>query len=424
MSSGSNDPVAYVVVGFFGGLYYFYKGFKSFRKVRVIEDTPATHIRGIPMGLVDIQGRATGEETLLSPVTHTPCYLCRVDVEEWHTDSKGGGSWKHAATDIQSVKFYLEDPTGRVLIDAAGAELDLPPGAKRDVRSGQHASPGAGRPAGNMAPATGNPVSDVELLRYVNEARMRHYGQMAGRVVGLISRGANAEHAQGRDAFLRFLANPTGDAGGDFAGLIMRNTVARQDPRGETSRAALELWKCPRDSPAFQVNLENFARSYARVLAGAGHFRLPENLSDQIHEYSEQAVAMSALLAGAMEPQADPELEKARQAALAHSHAVVSSATRHEADAATGSYRLTESCLVPGGSYSITGTCTENPSPRDEQDRNMIVKGRNESTYIISYRSHKEEERHFAGRSLLQVFGGAAASVACLAYILYRLHMF
>ncbi len=422
MSSSSHDPLGYVVLGFFAGLYYFYKGFKTFREYRVVEDTPEARIRSVPMGLVDIQGQAVGEETLLSPLTHTPCYLCQVNIEQWHTDSKGGGSWKHYATDLQSVKFYLQDASGKVLIDATGAELDLAAGAKREVRSGhQTASLSASSTAG-----AGNPAPDTELLRYVSEAKMRHVGQMAGKVVGLVSHGGDSPHAQGREALMQFLANPTGAAGGDFAGMMMRSMVARRDPGGEMPRAALELWKYPQDSPAFQVSLQHFAQTYARVMGNGvhGQLPLPANIMGELHQHSEQVLTAAAALAGGMEPQADPANERARQAALAYSHASVPALFHQAAQPASGHYRLTESCLVPNGNYNITGTCTENPNPRDEHDRNMIIKGRNESTFIISYRSHKEEERHLEKRAALQILGGAAASIACLAYVLYRLHMF
>ncbi len=423
MSSNSHDPLGYVILGFFGGLYYFFKGFRTFRKYRVVEDTPETRIRSIPMGLVDIQGQARGQETLLSPITRTPCFLYQVSIEEWHSDSRGGGSWKHCATDIQNVKFYLEDASGKVLIDATAAELDLPAGVKREVRSGAlRTSISAGTAAG---PAAGNVASDTEVLQYVSEAKMRHVGQMAGKVVGLVSHASSSEPTPQRASFMQFLANPTGAAGGDFAGMMMRTMLARKDPSGETSRAALEVWKYPEDSPAFKVSLEHLAQTYARVMAGNGHGgAMPVNVAEMIHQNPQQAVTMAALLAGSQEPQADPELEKARQAALARAHTNLPAMIHQSTSPASGHYRLTEACVVPNGKYNITGTCTENPNPVDEHDRNMMVKGRNEPTYIISFRSHKEEERQLEKRAALQIFGGAAVSVACLAYILYRFGLF
>ncbi len=59
-------------IGFFVGVYLFFKGFREFRKYRVVADTPEIPIRSIPMGSVQIQGQAKGEERVTSPVNHTP----------------------------------------------------------------------------------------------------------------------------------------------------------------------------------------------------------------------------------------------------------------------------------------------------------------------------------------------------------------
>ena len=75
----------YSVFGFGAGIYTFFKGFREFRKYRLLADTPEIPIRSIPMGLVQIRGQACGQETLLSPVTHTSCYFSKVVVEEWHS---------------------------------------------------------------------------------------------------------------------------------------------------------------------------------------------------------------------------------------------------------------------------------------------------------------------------------------------------
>jgi hypothetical protein len=84
-------------------------------------------------------------------------------------------------------------------------------------------------------------------------------------------------------------------------------------------------------------------------------------------------------------------------------------------------YRLSEYCIVPEHSYAVTGTCVENPNPQDEHDRNMIVKGQNEPTFLISWRSEKELQSALRNRAALHIFGGGALSVACLAILLFRL---
>ena len=133
MAQDDGQLLIATLVGFGGGIYTFLKGFREYRKYRVVADTPEIRIRSAPMGLVQIRGEARGEQTLLSPVTRTPCYLFKVVVEQWHRDSEGGGEWKHLATDIQHVKFDLDDGSGKVLVEANHAELDLPSNTIRKV---------------------------------------------------------------------------------------------------------------------------------------------------------------------------------------------------------------------------------------------------------------------------------------------------
>ena len=134
-----------------------------------------------------------------------------------------------------------------------------------------------------------------------------------------------------------------------------------------------------------------------------------------------EALGMVALTAGNAEPQSDPEAEKARQAALAFGRGQVAEFTRERAPAASGQYRLTEYCLLPGQTYDVTGTCAENPQPRDEYDRNIIVKGTNEPTFLISSRTEEGVQSYLLKQTLWKVLGGAAVAILCLAILLGKL---
>jgi hypothetical protein len=85
---------------------------------------------------------------------------------------------------------------------------------------------------------------------------------------------------------------------------------------------------------------------------------------------------------------------------------------------------LKEFCLLPGRTYDVTGTCSENPHPRDEHDRNIIVKGVNEPTFLISSRSGAEVQSWLWKQALWMVLGGAALAIICLAIILGKLGLF
>ena len=91
---------------------------------------------------------------------------------------------------------------------------------------------------------------------------------------------------------------------------------------------------------------------------------------------------------------------------------------------ATGRYRLREYLILPGQEYHVTGTCVENPNARDEHDRNMIVLGKNEKTFLISWKAEQEVQQGLRKRALGMVFGGAALAVVCLALLLGHLHLY
>jgi hypothetical protein len=131
MSSDEGKIIGYAFLGFGFGLYYFFKGFREFRKYRVLADTPEVPIRSVAMGLVEIHGKAKGEEQIYSPVGNTPCFFYKVDIEKYVKDSKGRGRWRHAATDLNGVRFSLEDASGKVLVDLHDGEFDLPENCKR-----------------------------------------------------------------------------------------------------------------------------------------------------------------------------------------------------------------------------------------------------------------------------------------------------
>ncbi len=286
-----------LAVGFMAGIYLFFKGFRVYQEYRILADTPEEPIRSIPMGLVHVHGKAKGENLVNSPVTCTPCLFYKVEVDAYKTDSKGNGRWSRVATDADGPPFYLEDATGRVLIDAHGAECDLIQSGKREtggfLRGGLSVRGFGKLFSGIDDPtlATSKQVTDQSLVVYAESAITR---------------------------------NPGTSFGENFVGNL--------------ARGSLDL------------------------------FRSGESRS--------------------------------------------------------GRYRLTEYCILPEHWYDVTGTCVENPKPKDQHDRNMILKGENEPTFLISWRSEKEVERTLRNRAALYVFSGPAIALGCLAALLVRFGWF
>ena len=127
-SDPSSDASWLVVLGVLGvvlGVYLFFQGFRMLRYKRLILNTPFSKIRSASMGLVEVSGMPTGPKTINSAITGSPCYYYRARAWQWVVSEKGGGSWKQAVDESICVPFFLDDSTGKVLVNAQGATMDV-----------------------------------------------------------------------------------------------------------------------------------------------------------------------------------------------------------------------------------------------------------------------------------------------------------
>jgi hypothetical protein len=104
------------------GVYGFFRGFGLLQRKRVIADTPTSTIRAASLGHIEVSGTAVGPYTLLSPLSQQECYYYRVIA--WKRDRQKE-SWKKATEEIVRAPLFVDDGTGRLLVDPTGAELDV-----------------------------------------------------------------------------------------------------------------------------------------------------------------------------------------------------------------------------------------------------------------------------------------------------------
>jgi hypothetical protein len=112
------------LVGAVGGVTLFFRGFRMLRYKRLILNTPFSKVRSASMGLVEVSGTPTGPQTISAAITGEPCYYYRAQAWQW-VDSGDGNKWKQVLDESLSVPFFLEDSTGKVLVNPQGAELDV-----------------------------------------------------------------------------------------------------------------------------------------------------------------------------------------------------------------------------------------------------------------------------------------------------------
>jgi hypothetical protein len=119
-----DDGIIIAVIGASGGLYLFYRGFRLLQCKRLILNTPTSKIRSASMGQVEISGLAAGPYTMLAPITGAPCYYFHTTAWQWQQRGKNK-EWIKVAEESLHVPFFLDDNTGRVLVDPQGAEMDI-----------------------------------------------------------------------------------------------------------------------------------------------------------------------------------------------------------------------------------------------------------------------------------------------------------
>lgn len=121
----SSDPIYLAVIGIGFGIYSFYRGFKIFRLKRLIKNIPTSKIRSMAMGLVELTGRAVPLKLLKAPLTNNDCVYYEVVVQSYQKRGKSY-QWVTVHRDRSFNWFYIEDDTGRVLVNPMGAEISIP----------------------------------------------------------------------------------------------------------------------------------------------------------------------------------------------------------------------------------------------------------------------------------------------------------
>jgi predicted nucleic acid-binding Zn ribbon protein len=275
---------------FLVGGFLFVLGFRKYRQYRLLEDTPRAPVRSIPMGLVHLHGKSTGEQLLTSPLTRTPCYYYKAWVELWTMKGKDDRmDWETIRTEADARVFYLDDGTGKVRVIPYNADFNVP-----RTFQGETGPDAKGKRLVDPSLGVAGP-SNQELLNYMQR----------------VSDAAQAARAA---------------------------AIAAPDSTGKTA---------------------------AKVLMGV----------------SASGVKLSR-------PFADLRL------------------------------RFTEECLIADRQCNILGTCVENPTPTDEHDRNLIQKGINEPTFVISDKAEGALEKNLRRTAMSLILVGAILMLAMVAAVL------
>lgn len=120
----SKDPTCALFVGFFIGLGLIYAGVKNYQLLQKINNTPTSKVSSAAVGLVELFGKMRSTSNVISPFKKVPCgYWCIVG--QYYRPGKHGG-WFDIYRKSSEVMFYLEDETGKMLINPLLADITIP----------------------------------------------------------------------------------------------------------------------------------------------------------------------------------------------------------------------------------------------------------------------------------------------------------
>ncbi|HOW59223.1 MAG TPA: GIDE domain-containing protein [Candidatus Omnitrophota bacterium] len=123
--NSDNDLLFWLLAGIVCGVIGFFRGFKIRNKRKLIENIPTSTIRAMAMGLVEINGTAKPfKGTMKTPFSKTDCVFFHYKVEEKRSSGKSS-HWVTLKEFCTPEWFYLEDETGKTLVNPVGAELYL-----------------------------------------------------------------------------------------------------------------------------------------------------------------------------------------------------------------------------------------------------------------------------------------------------------
>ncbi len=170
--SALRSPVLWGIAGVGVGIFLFFRGFPFLKRKRLIQNTPTSTIRGAALGAVEVSGTVVGPYTLISPLSEADCFY-------YHAVARSTGEEeKKVAEEVLYAPFFLDDGTGRLMVDPRGAEMELRPSVDEEyspatgdaftrhflVRRGL-SSAAAGEPPGILHPPRRPPVRPRHAAR-------------------------------------------------------------------------------------------------------------------------------------------------------------------------------------------------------------------------------------------------------------------
>lgn len=371
----SDNLWIFVAVGACGGLYLFYRGFRILQRKRLIANTPLSKIRSAALGLVEINGLAVGPYTMTAPITGRACYYYRTLAWELRKSGKNE-EWHQVADESFHVPFYVDDNTGQQLIDPQGAEMDL----HRDFHEEYSNSMFFGKemPEAVRAFLARHAVSGERRVR-VDEYCIKPKNALfiLGTLAENINLKVSAEPIKTRHAPLAKFSVPIPGTNGGKVGVALEAT-----PSSNLRSMRLEMTS---------------GEAGAQVPQEVIQLSAPQKQQSSAELTQQGKIAAALMRAGIHNP---------------------------NAWAAAGVDPARAGTAGPSGVSALDSSSAAAGAAREQfdlQPKTVLMRGENDSTFLISWRSQREIIASMGWKSVACIWGGPALTLISVYVLLAHL---
>lgn len=376
-SSDATDLLVWCGIGFCAGIGLFLYGFRLLQRRRLILDTPFSKIRSASMGMVEVSGLAVGPYTMIAPITARPCYYYRTLVWEYKQRGKNK-EWVKVAGECMHLPFFVDDNTGRVLVDPRGADLDLHCDFEQEFCDSFFTT---------KDPAPGNVRSFLARHNIAtnNKIKVEEYcikPKNSLFIIGTLSENPGIE--------------------------VGPLPVRDPDPINSISMTRFSVGSLSFGAGSFRGDFDEdaFAQRLAMQSKASSqrvvHLSSPENVATKAADMTQQQKISAALL----------------QAGISNPAAWAAAGVPTPGMAHNGIQVLTDAATAPGGHNGSNGDSNGQTDAFDAHPAVVLMKGTNDKTFLMSWRSQQEVARSLGWKCALMIWGGPAIALLTLYFFL------
>ncbi len=369
-SSNPGGFILWCLIGICGGIYLFVQGFRLLQRRRLILDTPASRIRSASMGMVELNGLAVGPYTIVAPITARPCYCYRTFVWEWKQSGKNK-QWVKVAAECMHVPFFLDDNTGKVMVDPRGADLDLHQDFHQEFCDGFFTTK-------EEAPPNVRSFLSRHGIMTTNKIKVEESCIKPKNALFLL--GTLADNPG-----LELTPDPVHDS--ETTRLIVGNPLS------------------------FSINTEIVRNALSPVTGGDGGFSGLSLSGGLQHDPALDPIYDKAIsTTRATHPSPDPGTAKTADPAA------VAAALQKAGISSPGAWAAAQVTPTAGATSNATDAFNSRPAV-------VLMKGKNNPTFLISWRSQRDLAGSLAWKCTLMIWGGPALALLSLYVLLALTHL-